>query len=303
MKNLEIIKKANDVADEYQIYVNGVLDVDRTSQLNSLIAQKQQQQVAYQTITFDNFLENFSLYNELFNLTFEEDWLSNTIIDRATLLSWLEISRISSSRLIKIIREVKAGNKLLFGLNLTNDEYQILHRAKYFAGILKYSRIGKVKWSFNKEIPRIGTIEFSDNAMKYLVEGVPPNEKGIVITDKKEIDRIVSYYSGFLMYSTSYWLELLAKKKGAGEEGVGVSFKGDLDEYDMYQLPKLLDDHHVLAELYAPIVEVDEIAYLDFETFYDYVAKTVQDILEEEPERTELIPLLMNVKKSLGLDS
>ena len=44
----------------------------------------------------------------------------------------------------------------------------------------------------------------------------------------------------------------------------------------MAQLPKSLDDKHVLIELASPAVEVNQIVYLDFDTFYNYLDKNVR---------------------------
>ncbi|EJY7254973.1 hypothetical protein OHD74_002052, partial [Enterococcus faecalis] len=80
-----------------------------------------------------------------------------------------------------------------------------------------------------------------------------------------------------------------------------VSFKNDLDDYDMVQLPKMLDDNHVLVELGSPAVEVDQIAYLDFKTFYNYLAENVKKEAEKNSEENGLLELLEEVKKNLGI--
>ncbi|WP_049891685.1 hypothetical protein, partial [Listeria seeligeri] len=87
-----------------------------------------------------------------------------------------------------------------------------------------------------------------------------------------DIDRIVSTYFNFIngKYLKTA-LKCFANKEGYGQEIVFVSFKNDLDDYDMSQLPKSLDDKHVLVELGAPAVEINQIVYLDFKTFYNYL--------------------------------
>ena len=69
----------------------------------------------------------------------------------------------------------------------------------------------------------------------------------------------------------------------------------------MMQLPKTLDDNHVLVELGSPAVEVDQIAYLDFKTFYDYLAENVKKEIEKNSEESALIELLKQVKISLEI--
>lgn len=123
-----------------------------------------------------------------------------------------------------------------------------------------------------------------------------------IVGNKTDIDRIVSTYFNFI--NGKYLKEALgcfANKEGYGQEIVFVSFKDDLDDYDMAQLPKVLDDKHVLVELGSPAVEVDQIAYLDFKTFYNYLEVNVKIEIEKNSEKDELIELLKKVKSSLEI--
>ncbi|WP_246234779.1 hypothetical protein [Bacillus aquiflavi] len=69
----------------------------------------------------------------------------------------------------------------------------------------------------------------------------------------------------------------------------------------MAQLPKQLDDKHVLLELGYPAVKIEQMAYLDFETFYNYLEKNVKKVMVTESEDEELPNLLLQVKNSLNL--
>ncbi|WP_260444425.1 hypothetical protein [Listeria cossartiae] len=69
----------------------------------------------------------------------------------------------------------------------------------------------------------------------------------------------------------------------------------------MAQLPRPLDDKHVLVELGFPAVEIDQIAYLDFKTFYAYLDENVKKEAERNPEGNEFIELLKKVKSSLEI--
>ncbi|WP_088839198.1 hypothetical protein [Listeria sp. ILCC792] len=123
-----------------------------------------------------------------------------------------------------------------------------------------------------------------------------------IVGNKTDIDRIVSTYFNFI--NGNYLktaLECFANKKGYGQEIVFVSFKNDLDDYDMAQLPKPLDDKHVLVELGYPAVEVDQIAYLDFKNFYSYLEENVKTEIEKNSGEGELIELLKQVKSSLDI--
>ena len=123
-----------------------------------------------------------------------------------------------------------------------------------------------------------------------------------IASNKADIDRIVSTYFNFIngKYLETA-LKCFANKEGYGQEIVFVSFKNDLDDYDMAQLPKPLDDKHVLVELSAPAVEIDQIAYLNFKTFYNYLEENVKIETEKISGKSELIELLKQVKNGLGI--
>ncbi|EAD7011010.1 hypothetical protein AJ94_11660 [Listeria monocytogenes] len=114
-----------------------------------------------------------------------------------------------------------------------------------------------------------------------------------LLEDKKSIDQLMLTY--FSIISGRYLKKALSafkEKGGYGQEIVFVSFKNDLDAYDMTQLPRPLDDKHVLVELGFPAVEIDQIAYLD---------ENVKKEAERNPEGNEFIELLKKVKSSLEI--
>ncbi|MDT0017161.1 hypothetical protein QJV03_08205 [Listeria swaminathanii] len=123
-----------------------------------------------------------------------------------------------------------------------------------------------------------------------------------IASNKADIDRMVSTYFNFIngKYLKTA-LKWFANKEGYGQEIVFVFFQNDFDDYDMAQLPRPLDDKHVLVELGFPAVEIDQIAYLDFKTFYDYLDGNVKKEAERNPEGNEFIELLKKVKSSLEI--
>ncbi|EGO8792195.1 hypothetical protein ACFJYJ_09455 [Enterococcus faecalis] len=123
-----------------------------------------------------------------------------------------------------------------------------------------------------------------------------------ILNDKESVDQLMlTYFSIVSGKDLKGALSAFKEKKGYGIEIVFVSFKNDLDDYDMVQLPKMLDDNHVLVELGSPAVEVDQIAYLDFKTFYNYLAENVKKEAEKNSEENGLLELLEEVKKNLGI--
>ncbi|ENY5728899.1 TPA: hypothetical protein ACSK7W_002313 [Listeria innocua] len=117
-----------------------------------------------------------------------------------------------------------------------------------------------------------------------------------LLEDKKSIDQLMLTY--FSIISGRYLKKALSafkEKEGYGQEIVFISFKNDLDDYDIAQLPRPLDDKHVLVELGFPAVEIDQIAYLDFKTFYAYLDENVKKEAERNPEGNAYKGLLGNV--------
>ncbi|UUI84270.1 hypothetical protein NPA28_20140 [Bacillus halotolerans] len=117
---------------------------------------------------------------------------------------------------------------------------------------------------------------------------------------KEDIDKLMLTYFNFI--NGKYLekaLKSFAEREGYGQEVVFAFFQSDLDEYDMAQLPRPLDEKHVLIELGYPAVEIEQMAFLDFKTFYDYLDKNVKEEVKKNPEKTVLTDLLAEVKRSL----
>ena len=121
-----------------------------------------------------------------------------------------------------------------------------------------------------------------------------------VSENKEDIDKLMLTYFNFI--NGKYLekaLKSFAEREGYGQEIVFAFFQSDLDEYDMAQLPRPLDEKHVLIELGYPAVEMEQMAFLDFKTFYDYLDENVKKEVGKNPEKTELTDLLAEVKRSL----
>jgi len=98
-------------------------------------------------------------------------------------------------------------------------------------------------------------------------------------------------------------LKRFAQKKGYGQEVLFIWFQSDFDDGDDEDndIPKELDDKHVIVELDYPAVDVNEFGYLDFATFYQFLANNTKELVREHPEKKELLDLLSKVKESLGV--
>lgn len=122
-----------------------------------------------------------------------------------------------------------------------------------------------------------------------------------ILTNEEEVNQLMAIFFCSANRKLKKVLKLLSNQKGWGEEVVFVSFKDDLDEYDMAQLPKPLDDRQIIVEFCFPAVEVDQIAYLDFKTFYNYLVDYVKKEIEKNIEDVELLELLKDVKSGLEI--
>ena len=119
---------------------------------------------------------------------------------------------------------------------------------------------------------------------------------------KAEIDKLMLTYFDFI--NGKYLekaLESFAEREGYGQEIVFAFFQSDLDEYDIAQLPRPLDEKHVLIEIGYPAVEIEQMAYLDFKTFYYYLEESVKKEVGKNPANTQLTDLLVKVKHSLNI--
>ena len=110
-----------------------------------------------------------------------------------------------------------------------------------------------------------------------------------VIETKADIDKLMLTYFDFIdgKYLEKA-LESFVKREGYGQEIVFAFFQSDLDEYDISQLPRPLDEKHVLIEIGYPAVEIEQMAYLDFKTFYDYLDENVKNEVKKSYPHSRL---------------
>jgi len=117
---------------------------------------------------------------------------------------------------------------------------------------------------------------------------------------KEDIDHLMSIYFDFINGTyLEVALKCFAAREGYGQEIIFAFFHSDLDDFDSAHLPRPLDDKHVLIELGYPAVEIEQLAFLDFKTFYHYLEENVKKEVEINPEKTRLNDLLAEVKCSL----
>ncbi|KMN45616.1 hypothetical protein [Bacillus sp. LK2] len=83
------------------------------------------------------------LANDIYRLIMGEDWLSKEKSNRVEAAGWLGLALLPYSKLTNIATEIRAGNKLLKGIELSADELKILNDAGYFDKVTKVDKVGK----------------------------------------------------------------------------------------------------------------------------------------------------------------
>ncbi|MDN6069843.1 MAG: hypothetical protein L0I48_01480 [Lactococcus plantarum] len=131
----------------------------------------------------------------------------------------------------------------------------------------------------------------------------------ITITDEIEKKSLLIGYKTFI-YKRS--LKAFAKKSGYGDDGggyMGIFFKADLEEepYEFQQeLSEIKNNQVVLNVSYPATIsdakDAEEVVYIDFDEFYDYLVEVVDERISETPsDKAEYEQLLSEVKTALGL--
>jgi hypothetical protein len=130
----------------------------------------------------------------------------------------------------------------------------------------------------------------------------------IIITDEVEKNILLRTYASNINKRS---LKNFIKKKGYGDGGGGymaIFFKSDLEE-DLYMTQVELEidisqfkDNQVLLDVDPPAAPVNEQLIIDFDEFYNYLAKVVDERISESPEdKEEYQELLAKVKTALEL--
>ncbi|WP_237756527.1 barstar family protein [Lactiplantibacillus herbarum] len=125
------------------------------------------------------------------------------------------------------------------------------------------------------------------------------SEEYILMDNKEASDFIGTFLSIFQgRYGLRKSLANFAIKEGFGEEIIFIFFKADLGDYDQTQIPKMLDDKHVLLEYDSDVDEI-KYAYLDFPTFYEYLAKEITEIVKAHRKDSDLLGFLAEIRTNL----
>ena len=127
-----------------------------------------------------------------------------------------------------------------------------------------------------------------------------------IITDTKEKENILLTFSHNVKISS---LKEYVNKTGYGDDFMDVLFKKDLEEdlYSYQQELKEIQDNQVVIHAYYPATisdskDAEEVLYLNFDEFYNYLVEVVDERISESPEdKEEYEQLLAEVKIALEL--
>ncbi|MGM0216293.1 hypothetical protein IGI42_003888 [Enterococcus sp. AZ109] len=132
-------------------YVDGVYSKELSEYYNNLDEQAKLEVL--------HFAAEFTVINNLYRLVTGKDWLSGEKNSRLEAAGWLALTAIPIGKLYSMSKEIKAGNKLLKGVSLTENELKILHNAGYFDEVKKVAsgtgQVGKAGRSNNKVISNL----------------------------------------------------------------------------------------------------------------------------------------------------
>lgn len=116
----------------YKIYTDGIYDKEQSDELNKLMAEAFSEGIVDAGFVGLHTVGEFVLYNDLYRLIYGKDWLSGDEASRAEALGWLALTVFPVSKLAQLSKEIKAGNNLLKGVSLTENELKILTNAGFF---------------------------------------------------------------------------------------------------------------------------------------------------------------------------
>ncbi|MHC5318935.1 T7SS effector LXG polymorphic toxin [Listeria kieliensis] len=140
----------------YQVFRNGVLDKELTAAYQKAVMTQDLQ-------TLLHLGGEFVFVNDIYRLINGKDWLSGELEDRAEAAGWLALTLLPVSKLGQVAKELKAGNRALKGVALSEKDLEALKKAGVFkepkksAKKVKKASGGKLDFKNNKfsDIPKM----------------------------------------------------------------------------------------------------------------------------------------------------
>ncbi|MBC1519355.1 hypothetical protein HB877_10440 [Listeria welshimeri] len=208
----------------YQVLRNGQVDDELSS--------------AYQMAAIKSDLKTllhlggeFVLVNDIYRLVNGKDWLSGEEENRAEAAGWLTLSALPVSKLAQIAKELKAGNRALKGVALSEKDLEALSKAGVFKDTSGVGKKAKKASGANNLLKPDLLDELSKSGVKYNPDDV------IMVTKNAEKDLL--------------WLEYGNNK--AGLNHIEVRHATDFSKRGIKNIPEFI--HGMLKNKPISIVE------------------------------------------------
>ncbi|MBC2215470.1 hypothetical protein HCA87_07760 [Listeria welshimeri] len=208
----------------YQVLRNGQVDAELSS--------------AYQMAAIKSDIKTllhlggeFVLVNDIYRLVNGKDWLSGEEENRAEAAGWLTLSALPVSKLAQIAKELKAGNRALKGVALSEKDLEALSKAGVFKDTSGVGKKAKKASGANNLLKPDLLDELSKSGVKYNPDDV------IMVTKNAEKDLL--------------WLEYGNNK--AGLNHIEVRHATDFSKRGIKNIPEFI--HGMLKNKPISIVE------------------------------------------------
>ncbi|MBC1973184.1 hypothetical protein HCB22_05765 [Listeria welshimeri] len=162
----------------------------------------------------------FVLVNDIYRLVNGKDWLSGEEENRAEAAGWLTLSALPVSKLAQIAKELKAGNRALKGVALSEKDLEALSKAGVFKDTSGVGKKAKKASGANKLLKPDLLDELSKSGVKYNPDDV------IMVTKNAEKDLL--------------WLEYGNNK--AGLNHIEVRHATDFSKRGIKNIPEFIHD-------------------------------------------------------------
>jgi len=165
----------------YEVFVNGILNNQATWNYNWLLAQDSLEMLGHMT--------GEMTYYPVQRLITGKDPVTGDKTSRLTAAGWTALLLLSEARFIQVVKEIRAGNKLLKGVQLTEKELVILNKAGYLNEAQKIEKIVENVNGF-EEILDINIKEF-EIKNKHLNSSTAKRARKFNVSSAEEANKIV----------------------------------------------------------------------------------------------------------------
>jgi hypothetical protein len=159
-QRMEIVAEYQEAAGHgltvYKVYIDGKYNKEASTNLQWLMLQDSLKMV----VDIGGELTGIS---DLYRLFFGKDPLTGGAASRLEAGLWTALLLLPTGKIVEGIKEIKAGNRLLKGMDLTADELKILNKAGYFDDVAKIEKVSGLDYLDNQ----LGSMKNNVKVNKY----------------------------------------------------------------------------------------------------------------------------------------